>query len=159
MGPGAGNLGRGRLCSVACPKGITAPTFPTGSGMVSGGGQPGEDLLLQGTSSPTELWVPIMETRGTSTSLCCLSYAIHSLQSNSGPALCPCTEDKMKDTAKSAAGHYPSHHSFLSSAKKWCLLRVQASLSKASLLTTLHTAFQMCQAGNVLFAAVKQPGI
>lgn len=51
-----------------------------------------------------ELWVPVMETRGTFTSLCCLSHAIHSLQSNSGPAFSPCTEDKMKATAKSAAG-------------------------------------------------------
>lgn len=53
VGPGAGNLGRRRLSSVACPEGIMAPAFPTGSGMASGGGQPREDLLLQGTASPT----------------------------------------------------------------------------------------------------------
>lgn len=53
VGPGAGNLGRGKLFSVACPEEIMAPAFPMGSGMAPGGGQPGDNLLLQGTASPT----------------------------------------------------------------------------------------------------------
>lgn len=38
---------------MASPEGIMVPAFPTGGGMALGGGQPGEDLLLQGTASPT----------------------------------------------------------------------------------------------------------